>query len=131
MSAITGLHHVQVAAPAGCEDAARHFYGTLLGLAEIEKPPILARRGGCWFMAGAAELHVGVEESFVPARKAHPALSVVSVAALEDLASALTVAGVDVQWAEAAEISTQRRFHVSDPWGNRLEVVAVAENRNS
>jgi catechol 2,3-dioxygenase-like lactoylglutathione lyase family enzyme len=124
LTAITGLHHVQVAAPAGCEDAARRFYGSLLGLSEIEKPPILARRGGCWFRVGTAELHVGVEEAFVPAAKAHPALSAGSVAALEDLASALVAVGVDVRWADDAEIPTQRRFHLSDPWGNRLEVVA-------
>ena len=125
MTAITGLHHVQVAAPAGCEDAARRFYGVLLGLDEIEKPQILARRGGCWFRVGTAELHVGVEEAFVPATKAHPALSIGSVAALEDLASSLAAEGVDVRWADDSEIPMQRRFHVSDPWGNRLELVAA------
>ncbi len=127
MTAITGLHHVQVAAPAGCEDTARRFYGELLGLSEIEKPLILALRGGAWFRAGAAELHVGVEESFVAAAKAHPALSVDSVGALEDLAATLTAEGVDVRWADDAEIPAQRRFHVSDPWGNRLELLAVVE----
>ncbi len=126
MTEITGLHHVQLAAPAGCEDAARRFYGTLLGLPEIDKPPILARRGGCWFGVGAAELHVGVEEGFVPAAKAHPALSVGSVASLERLARTLVAAGVDVRWADDAEIPAQRRFHLSDPWGNRLEIVAAA-----
>ncbi len=124
MTAIAGLHHVQVAAPAGCEDAARRFYGELLGLAEIEKPLILALRGGCWFRAGTGELHVGVEESFAPAAKAHPALSVDSVDALEGLATTLAAEGVEVRWADDAEIPTQRRFHVRDPWGNRLELVA-------
>ena len=75
VSAITGVHHVQVAAPPGCEDAAREFYAGLLGLTEIEKPPLLAIRGGCWFRVGAGELHVGVEEPFAPATKAHPAFS--------------------------------------------------------
>ncbi len=69
-------------------------------------------------------MHVGVEDPFAPAEKAHPALSVESVAALEELASALGKAGVEVRWADDAEIPTQRRFHLSDPWGNRLEVVA-------
>ena len=128
MSSITGLHHVQVAAPPGCENAARAFYGGLLGLEEVEKPPLLAIRGGCWFRSGAGELHIGIEESFSPATKAHPAFSVDSVTALDRLAASLTAAGVDVRWADDAEIPAQRRFHVNDPWGNRLEVVAARES---
>ncbi len=124
MTAVTGLHHVQVAAPPGCEDAARRFYGELLGLPEVEKPPLLADRGGCWFRFGGGELHVGVEEPFRPARKAHPGLAVGSVAALESLAVALQAAGVETTWADDAEIPGQRRFHLFDPWGNRLELVA-------
>ena len=126
MSPIVGLHHVQVAAPPGCEEAARLFYGGLLGLAEIDKPPLLAIRGGCWFRGGAGELHVGVEDPFKPAVKAHPGFSVDSVAALAELASSLVEAGVEVRWADDAEIPTQRRFHVSDPWGNRIELIAAA-----
>lgn len=119
---------MQVAAPPGCEDAARAFYGGLLGLEEVEKPPPLAVRGGCWFRGGAAELHIGVERPFSPAAKAHPAFSVESGAALDRLAAFLTAAGVEVRWADDAEIPTHRRFHVSDPWGNRLELVAVRES---
>ena len=74
------LHHVQVACPRGGEDDARRFYGEGLGLTEVDKPAELAGRGGAWFRAYddagqvSAELHVGVEEPFAPARKAHPAL---------------------------------------------------------
>lgn len=124
MTAVTGLHHVQVAAPAGCEDAARAFYGTTLGLRELQKPPLLAVRGGCWFAVGDRELHVGVEEPFRPAAKAHPALQVSSVEALQALAASLAAAGHAVTWADDAEIPGQRRFHVLDPFGNRLELVA-------
>lgn len=126
MTAVVGLHHVQVAAPPRCESAARAFYGGLLGLREIEKPMLLAVRGGCWFEAGAGEVHVGVEDPFRPAAKAHPAFSVDSIAALEGLAAALATAGVEVRWADEAEIPGQRRFHVNDPWGNRLELIAAA-----
>ena len=84
MTRVTGLHHVQVAAPPGCEPAARAFYGELLQLTEIAKPPLLAVRGGCWFSLGDGELHVGVEDPFKPAAKAHPALRVGSVADLEE-----------------------------------------------
>lgn len=122
--AITGVDHVQVAAPPACEEEARRFYGALLGLEEIAKPPLLAERGGCWFRVGAHELHVGVADPFVPARKAHPALRVASPEELRELARRLEAAGVGITWADRAEIPGVERFHVSDPWGNRLELVA-------
>lgn len=121
---IAGLDHVQVAAPAGCEDDARSFYGDLLGLEEIPKPALLAGRGGCWFRAGAHELHVGVADDFLPATKAHPGIATTSHAALHELAGRLAAAGVGVEWAPSAELEGRERFHVRDPWGNRLEVLA-------
>jgi len=117
---IAGLDHVQVAAPPGCEAAARRFYGQLLGLPELEKPPALAARGGAWFACGPQQLHVGVAESFAPARKAHPALRV-APGALDELAARLRGAGHDVGWDE--ELPGIRRFYTHDPWGNRLELV--------
>ncbi len=119
---IVGVDHVQVAAPPGCEADARRFYGELLGMPELTKPPVLAARGGCWFQAGAQELHVGVERDFRPARKAHPGLVAESVADLEAIGERLTAAGADVVWDDANPGVT--RFHVHDPWGNRLELVA-------
>jgi len=121
---VIGLHHVQVAAPAGCEEEARWFYGELLGLPELKKPPLLAARGGCWFSLGRGELHVGVENPFRPAQKAHPALAVESSKALDALAATLSSHGTEVRWADEAEIPGQRRFFVDDPWGNRLELLA-------
>jgi catechol 2,3-dioxygenase-like lactoylglutathione lyase family enzyme len=115
--AITGIDHVQIAAPPGCETVARAFYGELLGLEEIAKPAALAARGGCWFRAGAQELHIGVEEPFAPARKAHPGLVADD---LDTLAERLRDAGHDVAFDEA--IPGTRRFHVADPFGNRLEI---------
>jgi predicted enzyme related to lactoylglutathione lyase len=113
---IVGLHHVQLACPAGSEDALRGFYGELVGLPEIPKPAALAVRGGVWFRAGAHELHCGVEDGFVPARKAHPALSADDV---DGLAEAITQAGGEVHW--DANIPGVRRFHTFDPVGNRVE----------
>src|SRR5690606_8168960 len=115
---IRGLDHVQVAAPPACEDAARAFYADLLGLQEVPKPPILAARGGAWFQVGAQQLHVGVEEPFSPARKAHPAFA--SDAAGE-LAKRLSGARHPGTWDDA--VPGVRRFFVADPWGNRLEFV--------
>ncbi len=123
-SAVVGLDHVQVAAPAGCEEDARRFYGDLLGLEELEKPPPLSVRGGVWFRVGAHELHVGVADRFAPATKAHPALRVASHTELERLAARLEEHGVEVRWADPAEIPGVPRFFVDDPWGNRIELLA-------
>lgn len=121
--AIVGLDHVQVAAPAGCEDDARRFYGALLGLEEIEKPPLLAARGGVWFRVGEHQLHVGVADRFIPAAKAHPAFRVSSRASLERLAADLEGHDVRVRWADPEEIPGCMRFFVHDPWGNRIELL--------
>jgi catechol 2,3-dioxygenase-like lactoylglutathione lyase family enzyme len=114
---IRGYDHVQVAIPRGSEAATRAFYGALLGMAEVPKPPALAARGGCWFTSGAAVLHLGVEEPFQPARKAHPAFLVDD---LDDLGSRLTAAGHECVHTDG-EIPGVRRFHTADPFGNRLE----------
>jgi catechol 2,3-dioxygenase-like lactoylglutathione lyase family enzyme len=116
-SLITGIDHVQVAIPAGAEDTARSFYGMLLGMSELAKPPALATRGGCWFTAGSAVLHLGVQEPFVPASKAHPAFLVTSLDSLFDTLAAAGYAGVRAD----SEIPGVRRFHVFDPFGNRIE----------
>jgi catechol 2,3-dioxygenase-like lactoylglutathione lyase family enzyme len=121
---LTGLDHVQVAAPRGCEDAARDFYGGLLGLPEVPKPLALAGRGGCWFRVGLHELHVGVADPFAPATKAHPGLRVTSSAALRELAGRLADAGVEVEWADESEMPERLRLHLHDPFGNRLELLA-------
>ena len=113
---VTGIDHVQVAAPAGCEAEARAFYGELLGMAELPKPDALVARGGCWFSAGAQELHVGVEEGFAPARKAHPSFVTDD---LDGLASRLAAAGIGVAYDDL--IPGVRRFETADPFGNRLE----------
>lgn len=115
---IVGLDHVQLAAPPGCEEAARRFFGELLGLEEIAKPEPLRARGGIWFQAGAQQLHVGVEQDFAPARKAHPAFA---VADLDALAARLGEAGVAVERDDA--LPGVRRFYAADPWGNRLELL--------
>jgi catechol 2,3-dioxygenase-like lactoylglutathione lyase family enzyme len=117
---IAGLDHVQVAAPPGCEAQAREFFGGLLGLAELEKPPELRARGGAWFAAGEQQLHVGVADGFAPALKAHPALSV-RAGRLSRLGERLEAAGAPVRW-DGSQTGT-RRFFTEDPWGNRLELI--------
>jgi catechol 2,3-dioxygenase-like lactoylglutathione lyase family enzyme len=113
------LQHVQLAIPRGSEDACRQFYVAILGLTEVPKPPALAIRGGMWLRAEDGEIHLGVEDDFRPARKAHPAFVVTD---FEGLVARLTKAGVEIRWDES--IPGTRRFHASDNVGNRLEFIA-------
>jgi len=126
---VTALHHVQVACPPGGEEAARGFY-PLLGLTEVTKPAALQARGGCWFRAHdaggrvTAEIHVGVEEPFVPARKAHPALLVED---LDEVAARLRAHGHPVDERERESFDGYWRFHTADPHGNRVEVLQARQ----
>lgn len=119
---VTRIDHIQIAAPPGCEAAAREFYGTLLGMEEIEKPPTLRARGGCWFRCADQQIDIGVEKDFRPARKAHPAFAVRD---LDELRQALVERGVAV--VDDDNLPGTRRFYAEDPWGNRIEFVQAAE----
>jgi len=122
------LHHVQVACPPGGEDGARRFYAEGLGLAEVDKPADLRARGGAWFRSahGGAEIHAGVEDSFVPARKAHPALVVHDVAELETVGDRLADLGFEVDWSQRDSFPGHVRFHTHDAHGNRVELLSPA-----
>lgn len=115
---IKSLDHVQLAMPEGSEEAARRFYGGLLGLVEVAKPVALAARGGCWFSGSGVHVHLGVDPEFVPARKAHPAFRVADLAAAR---AAFAAAGVAVR--EDTAVPHVRRCYVHDPFGNRLEFI--------
>lgn len=118
---IVRLDHVQLAMPAGREAEAEAFYSGLLGLRRRPKPEPMASRGGCWFESDGLALHLGVEEDFHPARKAHPALVVRDLPALE---AALTAAGVAVR--PNPDVAPGTGAYVDDPFGNRIELVAEA-----
>jgi len=118
----TGLHHIQLAMPPGEEEAAVRFYGYLLGMRQIDKPPELAPRGGVWFREGAFEVHLGVEESFHPAYKAHPAFL---VDGLEKLRVRLEATGIRVD-DDPVQLEGFHRCYVRDPFGNRIELIEPA-----
>lgn len=124
------LHHVQVACPPGGEDGARRFYADGLGLVEVDKPEALRAKGGAWFRGHAddgsvaTEIHVGVEDPFTPARKAHPAVLLDSAADLEILAARLQAVGFEPDWRERHTFDGYQRFHTADAHGNRVEVLA-------
>ena len=115
------LHHMQLAMPRAEERAARDFFVGVLGMTEVDKPPVLAARGGAWFRAGNVELHLGVEDNFRPARKGHPGIVVTD---LDDVVHRLIEAGQDVSW--DADFPGFRRVYAHDPFGNRLEFLQPA-----
>jgi catechol 2,3-dioxygenase-like lactoylglutathione lyase family enzyme len=114
------LDHVLLAMPAGREAEAREFYQGILGIPEAVKPSELAARGGCWFEDGELKVHLGVEENFAPARKAHPAFLV------DDLAG-LTAALINAGYAIAHDkpLEGYDRIFVDDPFGNRIELMEI------
>lgn len=116
--AVKTLHHVQLAMPPGQEADARAFYQDALGVPEVRKPANLAKRGGCWFERGTLRIHLGVEEDFRPARKAHPAFVVED---LTNLRAKLAQAGYVLRTDEPLE--GYDRVYVDDPFGNRIELM--------
>ncbi|MCC9175389.1 VOC family protein [Arthrobacter sp. zg-Y179] len=121
------LHHVQVSIPKDGEDQARRFYGEALGLTEVDKPPSLAGRGGCWFRAfdgDAVVAEIGVDSPFVPAKKAHPALLLGSAKELEELGARISTCGFEVSWTDRYTFEGYERFHCKDPFGNRVEILS-------
>jgi catechol 2,3-dioxygenase-like lactoylglutathione lyase family enzyme len=122
MPHISGIDHVQVAMPVGAEDAARAFYNGVLGLPEIPKPADLYRRsGGVWFAAGAQQIHLGGEEPFGAAKKAHPALN---VQGFDEYIGFLAARGVKVQ--ADVMVAGRKRAVLFDCFGNRIELIEQA-----
>lgn len=120
---VVGLDHVQLAMPKGGEEAARRFYGQLLGLPEVQKPPHLAVRGGCWFEKGSVRVHLGVEHDFAPARKAHVAFLVHNLSGLRQRLGEAGVMARDDQPLDGYD-----RTYVADPFGNRIELMERMRN---
>ena len=117
---IVGLHHIQLAMPEDGEDEAREFYAGILALTEVEKPEVLRMRGGLWFEGRDIRIHLGTERPFVAAKKAHPALQ---VASLHDAVSVMQAHGIVCR--VDIDLPGLRRVYVSDPFGNRIELLEV------
>ncbi|MED3939019.1 VOC family protein [Priestia megaterium] len=113
---LTDIDHIQLAAPPNSESEARHFFGTVLGLTEVEKPESLKKRGGVWFEFGSYQLHIGVEPAFSPAKKAHPGFHVKNLPAFKD-----HLASFGISFIEDKNITGVERIYVDDPFGNRME----------
>lgn len=118
MTLLTGLDHILIEAPAGCEDAARTFFGTVLELTELQKPAPLQKNGGVWFaLPDGRQLHIGVTPDFQPRLKGHAALRTSDVNSVKN-----HLTRHDIPFKADEEAGVPRVF-LHDPWGNRLEIV--------
>ncbi|WP_144510471.1 VOC family protein [Bacillus sp. FJAT-22090] len=112
------IDHVQLAAPKGSEAIAKRFFGEILGFQEVEKPELLKRKGGVWFEFGKYQIHIGIEEPFAPAKKAHPAFQVESLEALK-----IHLTQNEVSYTVDTDLPGANRIYVHDPFGNRIEIL--------
>jgi catechol 2,3-dioxygenase-like lactoylglutathione lyase family enzyme len=120
---VIGIDHVQLLMPIRGEPAARRFYGDLLGLREVEKPAALAERGGCWFVGpGGTAIHLGVDQRFIPARRAHVCLIVADLSAARE-----ALAGAGEALVEDDAMLGIARCYTADPFGNRIELVDASD----
>ena len=122
---VLGIDHVQYCFPPGKVERARVFWRDVMGLIEIPRPPALVEiLEGAWFVCGAQEIHIGSEEGFQPAKKAHTALQVDDLAAVTQRLSA---AGYEIlPWVLPASKdipSVKARAMSWDAFGNRLELM--------
>ncbi len=106
---VRGIDHIQLAMPRDGEDQARAFDEGVLGIPEVQKPPNLAKRGGCWFATDSLRVRLGVEDDFLPARKAHAAIQVEDLPGLRRL---LEAAGFRSKIDEPLEAMTESMWMI-------------------
>lgn len=114
---IIRLDHIQLAMPPGREAEARLFYEGSFGIPEVPKPTHLAARGGRWFEHRCLKVHLGVEEDFFPARKAHPAFLI------DDLRPLIALLKKKYETFQDQPLPGYDRVYVKDPFGNRIELM--------
>ena len=114
------IHHVNVTVPKSLEDAAKHFYGVVMGLEEVPKPESSRGRGGAWYQLGEMQLHLSIESAFGNDRisKRHVCYTVRNLAEAE---AQFRSAGVEIL-PDDQPTPGWSRFYVRDPGGNRLEI---------
>lgn len=112
------IDHVQLAAPIGSEAIAKHFFGNILGFQEVEKPEKLKKRGGAWFEFGNYQIHIGIEDPFAPAKKAHPAFQIENLEALK-----IHLIKNEVSYVVDTDLPGANRIYLHDPFGNRIELL--------
>ena len=101
----------------------KKFYENLLGMKTVLKPENLRHRGGIWFQCGTQEVHISIQDDYIPAKKRIQLLSWKISRRL------------DVNWHIRAafflkkSLLQERAFFVHDPFGNRLEFYNMTNKR--
>ena len=119
---ITALHHVNVTVPSELEQAAKEFYGTVLGLKQVTKPSS-SRPSGAWYQIGPNQLHLSVEreDAGMPSSR-HVCFTVSDLKAAE---RRFREAGVEII-PDTRPVEGTSRFYVRDPAGNLLEITQAS-----
>jgi len=114
------IHHVNVTVPKSLEDAAKNFYGVIMGLQEVPKPEDSRGRGGAWYQLGPLQLHLSIEDPLGEncISKRHVCYTVANLAEAEER---FRSAGVEIL-PDDQPTPGWSRFYVRDPGGNRLEI---------
>lgn len=119
---VTALHHVNVTVPPELEQAAKDFYGAVLGLERIPKP-LTSRPSGAWYQIGPNQLHLSVDnEERGPLSSRHICFAVADLNAAE---TRFRQAGVEII-PDPRPAENVSRFYVRDPGGNMLEIAKSA-----
>src|SRR5512139_2423164 len=124
MIAITTLHHVSIVVTDLV--AARHFYGAVLGLSELPRPPF--DFAGAWYALGDRQLHLIVHPPGrtirgtrnIDARDGHFALRVMDYDAT---LLHLRAHGIPVRESRQ-NVTPWAQIHITDPDGNVIELNA-------
>jgi catechol 2,3-dioxygenase-like lactoylglutathione lyase family enzyme len=116
---IVKIDHVNVIVPKTLEDAAKHFYGSVLGLKQLPKPLELQARGGAWYELGSVQLHLSAKaEAASGQAKGHVCFTVADVALAEVRLRAESVEIIP----DDQLVAGKPRFYVRDPGGNLIEI---------
>jgi catechol 2,3-dioxygenase-like lactoylglutathione lyase family enzyme len=107
------VHHVQLAMPRGEEAAARAFFVDVLGMAEIDKPAVLATPAACGFAPGT--------ESFTLASRTTSGPLVRRIRR-SSLTTSMHSSSTWPVLAKTCNFPGFRRAYAHNPFGNRLEL---------
>ena len=116
---IIEVNHVNVTVPAALEQAAKHFYGTVLGLRQIPKPKGTRQSMGAWFELGGIQLHLSIEDNVQnKASERHVCYQVADATSAE---LHLRNAGIEII-PDQRPVRGTSRFFLRDPGGNMIEI---------
>ena len=105
---------------------ARHFYGDVLALDELERPPeIAANFASAWYRLGRAELHVVENAEFQPLRSPLGPHLAVATDDFEATVERISGTGAKFSFGPGEGPDGIRRAVITDPTGNVVEITAA------